>query len=540
MAAMKGRDLKRWAVFSGTLGLGMLVGLVLAGSWNVTPEGLAGDRDPVTAVEGPPTGFSAAEVLREVPAELDDPPASAVQRVQQMPSLSGAAKKLRPAVVFVEVRRWVEGRDPHSDLNIPEELRDMFPNLQVPQQEPRPVTGHGSGFIFTRDGYILTNNHVVEDAAEVEVVLPDKRRFKAEVTGSDPITDVAVVKIDTDEQLPTVELGDSDAARIGDWVLAIGNPLEFNFTVTAGIISARGRSLRIGPTDQAGTSQMIQDFIQTDAAINQGNSGGPLVDMNGRVIGINSAIASTTGMYQGYGFAIPINLVREVAGDLIEYGEVKRAWLGITFREVDAQIARANSLPVSPPVGVLIERVVEGGPAEEAGIRQGDILLEIEGEAITNSGQLQTLVSTRDPGTGIDVTVYRGGSSRQEGERKHLTVELEERPPLEQEERARPGPTEADPLGVEARDPTRSEARRMGFDGEGVLVTGLDPRGPMADAGFLRGGFVIVSVDGQETPDMDAYRDVVKELEEGTAIMVRVWVPSQAGGQYSSVAVEIG
>ncbi len=251
-----------------------------------------------------------------------------------------------------------------------------------------------------------------------------------------------------------------------------------------------------------------------------------------------SAIASTSGMYQGYGFAIPINLARQVARDLIEYGEVKRAWLGVTFNEVTAEEARAVSLPANPPVGVLIQSVVEGGPADEAGIRQGDIILEIEGETITNSGQLQTLVSTHDPGGDLRVTVYRGGSSREEGERVRLTVELQERPPLEQVEQREVAQTDADPLGVEVRDLTGPEARRMGFDGEGVLVTGLDPRGPMAER-FNRGGFVIVSVDGVETPDLDAYEEVTEELETGLAVMVRVWIPGQGGGQFTSVAVEV-
>ena len=550
---MKGITMKRWSALSGVLGLGIMVGLVIAGSWNVTPTGLAESRSAVEST-APMAGTDEIPVAREaasaadLPVELQRPPMrSAPARQQGLPSLREVAMRVRPAVVSVEVTRWVNG--PFHNVNLdpedlPERMREYFRFEQQPEEDPAPrqAQGEGSGFIFSREGYILTNNHVVENAVDVVVVLPDKRRFKAEIVGRDEITDVAVIKIDTKEELPIVDLGDSDAVGVGDWVLALGNPLQFDFTVTAGIVGAKGRgNLNIGPV-AGNVRQMIQDFIQTDAAINRGNSGGPLVDLNGQVVGMNTAIASQTGFSEGYGFAIPIKLVRSVAEDLIRHGEVKRAWLGITFNEITSQYAKAVSLPDNPPHGAVVQTVVTGGPAERAGIEREDIILEIDGEAIENSGQLQTLVSLKKPNTRMSVVVYRGGTSRNEGERIELTVRLRERPALERSEVEEPEFKLEDKLGLKLSELTDQLRQRTDYDDEGLYVEGLEAYGPVyrANPNLAQGGWVLAQVDGQPVPDLDAYQRIVRRLRAGDAVLIRMYIQNASPDQqFTTFAVEI-
>jgi serine protease Do len=550
---MKGTTMKRWSALSGVLGLGIMVGLVIAGSWNVTPSGLAESR---SAVERPAPTTGAEEILAaqeaasvaDLPVELQRPPTiSERTRQEGLPSLREVAMQVRPAVVSVEVTRWVQGQFHNMNFDpedLPEGMREFFRFEQQPEEdlEPRQAQGEGSGFIFSREGYILTNNHVVENAVDVVVVLPDKRRFKAEVVGRDEITDVAVIKIDTNERLPIVDLGDSDSVGVGDWVLALGNPLQFDFTVTAGIVGAKGRgNLNIGPVE-GNIRQMIQDFIQTDAAINRGNSGGPLVDLNGQVVGMNTAIASQTGFSEGYGFAIPIKLVRSVAEDLIRHGEVKRAWLGITFNEITSQYAKAVSLPDNPPHGAVVQTIVSGGPAGRAGIEREDIILEIDGVSIENSGQLQTLVSLKKPNTRMSVVVYRGGNSRKEGERIELTVRLRERPALERTEAAEPEFKLEDKLGLKLSELTGQLRQQNDYDGEGLYVEGLEAYGPVyrANPNLARGGWILAQVDGEPVPDVDAYQRIVRRLRDGDAVLIRMYVrgapPDQ---QFTTFAVEI-
>lgn len=550
MGIMKHRVLRRWIPLSGIMGIGILVGLIVAGVWEATPAGLASDlvlealRDPRTVVAAP-----ASNVITEELAVEAYTGRSGVEEARQagLPSLREVAAAVRPAVVSVQVVVWREGQTSgfrYLMPNIPEEWREFFPRFNIPEEEelqPRRerVRGEGSGFIFSKDGYIITNNHVIDGATEVIVVLPDKRRYEADIVGADVVTDVAVIKIEAEEDLPTIPLGDSDDLEIGDWVLAIGNPLEFDYTVTAGIVSAKGRSLRIGPVDERGASTSIQDFIQTDAAINRGNSGGPLVDLSSRVVGINTAIASTTGLYAGYGFAIPINLARTVARDLIEYGKVKRSWLGILFRVIDATDARARSLPDNPPIGALITGVTPGGSADDAGIESDDIILEVDGVQIDNSGKLQTLISTKRPGSKVEMLVYRGGSSRREGSKRTVTVTLQERP----EDTTRPArerrERESDKLGLEVAGLERDQAREIEFDGDGVLVVNVEIYGPAADAGIVRGS-VIVEVDGEPVSNVRRYERVLDELESGSYVMIRLYDHRLAeGSRYITVTVHV-
>src|SRR6058998_1534664 len=322
------------------------------------------------------------------------------------------AEHVKPAVVFIRSQHVERG----DNQRLPPGFQDFFPNLR---RRPQVEQGSGSGFIVSPDGYILTNNHVVAGADKVTVRLYDKREFTAKVVGTDPNTDVAVIKIDA-RSLPSVGFGNSDSTRVGEWALAIGNPLgeAFAFTVTAGIISAKGRLL-------AGLQQTrysIQDFIQTDAAINPGNSGGPLVNIRGQVIGINSAIASETGFYAGYGFAIPINLARTVMDQLVKSGHVERAVMGIGI--VDADENDAAAVGLKQITGVVVKSYTDdNSPAKKAGIQLGDVIVALDGESIDNTPQLQQKVAFKKPGETVEITVLRQG-----GEKRTVTVRLARAP----------------------------------------------------------------------------------------------------------------
>lgn len=334
-------------------------------------------------------------------------------------AFTNLADAVTPAVVRIETRRPVQRR---TRDQVPEQFRQFFDERQQQEEDdqPRSAISGGSGFIVSADGYILTNNHVVENATDVRVYFPDRRYFPARVVGADPFTDVAVIKVDVDEDLPVMAFGDSDGINVGEWILAIGNPgfgssTQLDFTVTAGIISARGRGLRLLQQDifndprfdRSLSGYAIEDFIQTDAVINPGNSGGPMVNLAGQVVGINSAIASTTGVYQGYGFAIPINLARRIMEDLVEYGHVRRPRIGVTIEDVEAEDAEFYGLPSVS--GILVQTVPDDGPS--AGIlRQEDVIVALDDQPVGYVSELQAEIAERRPGDRVDLTVYRDGS----------------------------------------------------------------------------------------------------------------------------------
>jgi len=332
----------------------------------------------------------AALALAAAPARAQEgraaPAAAAVQpMIEAENAFMAVAEAVTPSVVSIRTERAI--RDPR-----------VRPGTRVP-------AGSGSGFIVSRDGYIMTNNHVVAGASRVNVVLLDKREFVARVVGRDPTTDVAVIKIDGAD-FPALRLGDDARARVGQWVLAIGNPLGLDFTVTSGIVSAKGRSVPVNPDMYA-----ISDFIQTDAAINPGNSGGPLVNIRGEVIGINSAILSPTGVNAGYGFAIPISLARDVMNDLIRYGEVRRAVLGLRLADVDAEIAERAGLREIR--GAFVAGFPEGpSPARAAGLAAGDVIVSVGGRAVDRVATLQRVVRALGPGAVTDVGFVRQGAER--------------------------------------------------------------------------------------------------------------------------------
>ena len=271
--------------------------------------------------------------------------------------------------------------------------------------QPQPRSGTGSGVIYTSDGYILTNNHVVAFADEFEVTLHDNREFKARLVGRDDNTDMAVIKIDANS-LPAIEIGNSDEVKVGEWALAVGNPFDLTSTVTAGIISAKSRDINIIKGGKA-----IESFIQTDAAVNPGNSGGALVDVNGRLIGINSAIATPTGVFAGYSFAIPVNLVKRIADDLIKYGEYRRPYLGVDVAPMDSYLA--NKLGVEYTQGVAVIKVYPDGSAGKSGIKPNDIVTKINGKNVTNTSELIEMVSRSKSGDSVTLTILRGGAEKE-------------------------------------------------------------------------------------------------------------------------------
>src|SRR6476661_902552 len=359
------------------------------------------------------------------------------------------ADHVTPSVVSIQTTRITNARQ-RGGSGRPD-IEEFFRNFQPPTQQREPQEASGTGFVVSKDGYILTNNHVVADADKVTVTLLDKRTFEAKVIGRDPTTDVAVIKIDG-ENLPVASLGDDNNARVGQWVVAIGNPLDLQFTVTAGIISAKGRPLQ-GLLGNRGYE--ITDYIQTDAAINPGNSGGPLVNIRGEVIGINSAIASQTGFYAGYGFAIPITLAKEVMNDLIKYGKVQRAVIGVAINNATATDAKAAGLP--NVTGVLVQTYsfepTDDSPAKRAGIEPGDVIIAADGKPTDRVSTLQRIVRTHKPGETVTFDVMRFGA------KKSFRVKLAEAPDSQQQVAS------AEPASARGSD---GEARR--FDKIGIAV----------------------------------------------------------------------
>ena len=380
-------------------------------------------------------------------------------------AFAAVAQRITPAVVRIETEKVPGERRARW---LPNPLRGLVPSDSSATSAPEMAGG--SGFLVSPEGYILTNNHVVEDADVITVTLYNKRSFTARVIGLDPTTDVALIKIDA-VKLPFVPLGDSDNAKVGEWVLAIGNPgfqdaSTLDFTVTSGIISAKGRPLSVLNAETAGApgNFAIEDFIQTDAAINPGNSGGPLVNIRGEVIGINTAIASSTGFNEGYAFAVPSSLARRVMRDLLEYGRVRRPLLGISIKDVAQEDAEVYGL--TEIAGALIEDFAEGSPAQEAGIERGDVIIAVDNKKVERVGQLQRLIAEHKPGEDVKLRVVRYAQQHE------FTIKLIEAaaPPTHQSSRASTRPSGAGRLGIQVGDLTPALAEELGFETTGGAV----------------------------------------------------------------------
>ncbi len=381
-----------------------------------------------------------------------------------------------------------------------------------------PAQGLGSGFVLDEAGYIVTNHHVVDNASSVTVRLNDDRTYDAEVIGTDPLTDIAVLKIDTGDVLQAVELGDSDVIRVGEDVVAIGNPFGLSSTVTTGIVSAKGRNISQGP---------YAEFIQTDAAINKGNSGGPLFNMQGEVVGVNSAIYSPSGGSVGLGFAVTSNIVEHIAADLRDDGQVSRGWLGVSIQNVSPEIAAAMGIDAS--TGALISDVVDGSPAQGV-LEQGDIILTFNDEPVDSSSDLPLLVGTTKVGTDSTLTVLRDGKEQQ----VELTIGQHESASAEIDKSV-DETVSGTALGATVApltDTTRAEMG-VGENVNGVVVTDLAPESPAAKAGLQRGD-VIVKLGGQETVTPDALKAALDSEKTDPALVL-----INRGGNQIFVAVEI-
>jgi serine protease Do len=422
--------------------------------------------------------------LGEIPAELDTTTAARLSG-----AFRAAAARALPAVVQI---RTVALTDAPAG--------SMFPGFRQ-ESGPQRTQGTGSGFIFDPRGYILTNNHVVRNALSVQVSMLDGNEYSAEVIGTDVSTDIAVIKIDAGTRtLPVIELGESDRIRVGDWVIALGNPLGLTFTATAGIVSAQGRSIGILAAEGAGDTA-LEAFIQTDAAINPGNSGGPLVDLNGRVIGINTAIESPTGYFTGAGFAIPIDLAKKIADDIVQYGAVHRPRLGVQIAAVSAADAEVYSLP--SVAGVEVIAVTPGTPADRAGLQLGDVVLTINDEPVNTVPELQSRVARFAPGDRIQLGFVRYGKAMT------TTVELGEFERAEVQAPVEEPPRSANPLGftVTALPPSMRTGALRGNDIP--VVTSVERIGPAAGSGLER-GHVITRFNGRDVR-------TIRDLERAAA-----------------------
>lgn len=409
---------------------------------------------------------------------------------QTLPDLTYAAENSVHAVVHIATQSVYTG-----EWSSGNPFLDEFFGLR--RSEPQVRQGFGSGVILSKDGYIVTNNHVIEDAQKVKVILNDKREFDAKVIGTDPDTDVALLKIDADD-LPFLTYGDSESLRLGEWVLAVGNPFNLTSTVTAGIISALGRE----NIDPSGEASRVESYIQTDAAVNPGNSGGALVNQQGKLVGINAAIISRTGSFTGYSFAIPITIVKKVVEDLKEFGEVQRALLGVTMGSVNADIAQ--KLNLGNVEGVYVSTVVDNSAAKEAGIKPEDVIIAIDGEKISSAGDLQVKISQHRPGDDVKVTVLRDNKEKQ------FTVTL----------RNKHGDTQIVRdntviLGAEFESVNNTVKRELDIN-SGIAVTDVK-NGKLKDIGIKK-GFIITAVNKKPINEVNDLKREIGNVRGGILI----------------------
>ncbi len=440
-------------------------------------------------------------------------------------SFADLAERLLPTVVNISTTQVVETRRG-------EEFEEFFKEFerrggQPPPQEKRRASALGSGFIIDASGYIVTNQHVIAGADEITVRLHDDTLLEAELIGSDEKTDLALLKVKSDEPLPATSWGRSEKTRIGDWVVAIGNPFGLGGTVTAGIVSARQRDINSGPYD---------DFIQTDAAINRGNSGGPMFNLDGEVIGVNTSIFSPSGGSIGIGFAIPSDLAQNVVMQLRQFGEVRRGWLGVRIQTVTEELA--EGLRLGKPRGALVASVTEGGPAEKGGILGGDVILEFDGRTVSDMRKLPRMVAETPIGQDVAVVVWR------KGEKKTVTVHLGE---LDDELVARAMPTpeavedtgKVPDLGLALGKITPELRERFGLaeKTDGVVITEVDTEGAAAEKG-LKPGDVIVEVDQEEVDSPAQVAERVKKAKDEGYRVVTLLVFRQGDFQWIAVRID--
>lgn len=421
---------------------------------------------------------------------------------------SKVTKEATPAVVYIETQPMEKQEKPAAKRGPYDSPFDYFSDdflnnfFGFNQEKKRPKsseTVRGSGFFISKDGYIVTNNHVVEKANKVSVTLHDGKKMTATVVGTDPKTDLAVIKVEGNDY-PYLKFGNSDSLEVGDWSIAIGNPFGLQATVTVGVVSAKGRSqLHIAD---------FEDFIQTDAAINPGNSGGPLLNVHGRVIGVNTAIVSGSGGYMGIGFAIPSNMAEQIIQQLIQNGQVTRGFLGVTLQPIDSDLASFYKLKDTK--GVLVTDVVKGSPADLAGLKQEDVILRYNGSAVENISAFRNHVSLLAPGSDLKLRIMR------DGKEQDLTVTISTMP----QEMVGPN-TPIQKLGLQVQDLTPELAQKLGYlEDSGVVITKVEPGSPAAEVG-LRPGTLITAVNRRKAANMTEFNTLLSEsTKEGRVLLM--------------------
>lgn len=500
---------KKSIIFAGLLLVAALSfgGLLIANFGNVKP-----------IVAGPQIEFKTAP-----PIENANP---------QLQGLNDAfveiAKTVTPTVAYIEV---TTGNDDNNKLdNDQNQLPfNLPPEFRMPDESPG--RGSGSGIIISEDGYIMTNNHVVKNASDngIKVVLTDKTEYVAKLIGVDPNTDVAVIKVDA-KGLPVATIGNSDNVQVGQWVVAIGNPLGLNSTVTAGIVSALGRNIQLG-----GDSYSISNFIQTDAAINPGNSGGALVDINGNLVGINTAIKTTNGYYQGYGFAIPINLAKTVASELMKNGKISRGYIGVTIKDVD--IKEAKGLGLEKAKGVLVQDVIAGGAGDDAGLKSGDVIFTVDGKEVNAANELQTIIGSHHPGDAVTLNIFRDGKRID----KVVTLKPKDEKTTQTAENTVPKENSSDvssksfeSIGITVSALTSSVKEKYDVT-QGLIITSVKRFSEGFDRGLAE-GLVILEADKEKIESLDQFNSIVSNKNQGDVLLLKVKSPQ---GVIRLIAVEI-
>jgi serine protease Do len=482
------------------ISLGIIFGVVLVSSFKGVDFSFAGEDVKLGAQQAPIKPNSTLQALND--------------------AFHTVSKTVTPSVVFVKVEM---DQEPDSQDDGGQFFHRFFgPDFKFDMPKRGPEIGTGSGFIITANGYILTNNHVVTNAKKngIKVQLSDTREYKAKLIGTDKYTDLAVIKIDADN-LPVATLGNSDEVEVGHIVFAIGAPLGLKSTMTQGIVSALGRNIGI-----IGDEYGIENFIQTDAAVNPGNSGGPLVNINGEVVGINSAIATTNARYQGYSFAIPLNLAKQVATDIIKYGKFRRGFLGIGIKPVDAVTAKAAGLDKAK--GVWVENVTKDAAGDKAGVEYGDIILTVDGREVNSPQELQTTVASKHPGSIVALQIWRDKKTIEK--KATLGSRDEESETSAEKVKNDKGESDSDSdaekvvtvkeLGVTVKS-IDSKIKKQYEVEKGVMVSNIEDMSPAQDRG-LKKGDVVTEVGGQKVSTPDQFESSVKKLKPGDAVMLRV------------------
>jgi serine protease Do len=484
------------------ISLGIIFGVVLVSSFKGVDFSFAGDDVKLGAQQAPIKPNATLQALNEAFHEV--------------------GKTVTPSVVYVQVE--MSGESESDSQEDPNQFFFKFfgPNFKFDMPKRGPEIGSGSGVIITANGYILTNNHVVANAKKngIKIQLSDTREFKAKLIGTDKYTDLAVVKIDADN-LPVAVLGNSDDVEVGHIVFAIGAPLGLKSTMTQGIVSALGRNIGI-----IGDAYGIENFIQTDAAVNPGNSGGPLVNINGEVIGINSAIATTNARYQGYSFAIPLNLAKQVATDIIKYGKFRRGFLGVQIRQVDAVYAKAAGLDKTK--GVAVESVTKDAAADKAGLDYGDIILSVDGKEVNSTQELQTTIASKHPGSIVTLKIWRDkkaiekkvtlGSHDEESETVSEKVKGDKEEG--ESEVAAEKTVDVKEIGVTVKSIDSKIKKRYEIE-KGVLVSDMDEMSTAAERGLQKGD-IVTDIGDQKISSPEQFEKIIKKLKPGDAVMLRV------------------